>query len=122
MLLLNPELTRAIPRRQCHHSVDTIVGVERREAEFEWDEINRGHLARHRVAPHEAESAVLDLNAVLLELQFEAGEERTKALGMTASGRILAVVFTLRGDVIRPITAYTAPRRLQRLYIERRRA
>jgi uncharacterized DUF497 family protein len=64
--------------------------------------------------------AVLDKNAVLLELQFEAGEERTKVLGMTASGRVLAVVFTLRGDVIRPITAYTAPRRLQKLYIERR--
>jgi uncharacterized DUF497 family protein len=96
--------------------------VERREVEFEWDEINRGHLARHRVAPREAESAVLDNNAMLLELQFEAGEERTKALGMTASGRILAVVFTLRGDVIRPVTAYSAPRRLQKLYMERRGA
>jgi uncharacterized DUF497 family protein len=96
--------------------------VERRAVEFEWDEINRGHLARHRVAPDEAEGAVLDRNAVLLELQFEAGEERTKALGMTAGGRILAVVFTLRGDRIRPITAYTAPRRLQKLYIERRGA
>ena len=74
------------------------------------------------MAPDEAEGAVLDRNAVLLELQFEAGEERTKALGMTATGRILAVVFTLRGDSIRPITAYTAPRRLQELYIERRGA
>ena len=96
--------------------------MERREVEFEWDEINCGHLARHRVTRHEAESAVLDPNAVLLEVQFEAGEERTKALGMTASGRILAVVFTLRGDAIRPITAYTAPPRLQQLYIERRGA
>jgi uncharacterized DUF497 family protein len=81
---------------------------------------DQSRLARHREAPHEAESAVFDKNAVLLELQFEAGKERTKALGMTASGRILAVVFTVRGDAIRPITAYTAPRRLQKLYIERR--
>ena len=95
--------------------------MERREVSFEWDEINRGRLAQHRVVPHEAESAVLDKNAVLLELQFEAGEER-KSVGMTAAGRILAVVFTLRGDAIRPITAYTAPRRLQKLYIERRGA
>jgi uncharacterized DUF497 family protein len=44
--------------------------VERRAVEFEWDEINRAHLARHRVAPDEAEGAVLDGNAVVLELQF----------------------------------------------------
>ncbi|HXM43488.1 MAG TPA: BrnT family toxin [Bryobacteraceae bacterium] len=95
--------------------------MERRAVEFEWDEINRGHLARHRVAPREAESAVLDNNAVLLELQFEAGEERTKALGMTASGRILAVVFTLRGDVIRPIRIYRATAATEIVYRPERR-
>jgi hypothetical protein len=31
------------------------------------------------------------------------GSRPTKALGMTASGRILAVVFTISGDAIRPI-------------------
>ena len=58
---------------------------------------------------------------MLLEIQIDEHEERTKALGMTAAGRILAVVFTFRGDAIRPITAYTATTRLQQLYLERRR-
>jgi uncharacterized DUF497 family protein len=39
---------------------------------------------------------------------------------MTASGRILAVVFTMRGEAIRPITAYTAPQRLQKLYFQQK--
>lgn len=88
--------------------------------EFDWDDDNRKHLARHRVSPQEAESAILDEDAVLLEIESEQSEERIKALGMTAAGRILAVVFTVRGEAIRPITAYTPPRRLQKLYVERR--
>ena len=40
---------------------------------------------------------------------------------MTASGRVLAVVFTVRGEAIRPITAYAAPARLEALYFAQRR-
>ena len=42
------------------------------------------------------------------------GSRPTKALGMTASGRILAVVFTISGDAIRPIyRIYRAERRMK---------
>ena len=88
--------------------------------EFQWDDANRDHLALHSVAPGEAEQAILDHHAVLLEVQTGGGEERTKALGMTGAGRVLAVVFTFRGDVIRPITAYMATPRMQELYLKRR--
>jgi uncharacterized DUF497 family protein len=88
--------------------------------EFQWDDANRHHLASHDVTPEEAEQAILDHHAVLLEIQIGGDEERTKALGMTATGRILAVVFTLRGDAIRPITAYPATTRLQEVYLKRR--
>jgi len=47
-------------------------------------------------------------------------EERTKVVGMTASGRILEVVFTFRGEAIRAVTAYDAPSRLRTRYLERR--
>ena len=87
---------------------------------FHWDAANRNHLALHDVTPEEAEQAVLDPYAVLLEIQTDS-EERTKALGITTAGRILTVVFTFRGDAIRPITAYTATRRLQDLYLKRRK-
>ncbi len=60
-------------------------------------------------------------HAILLEIEASGGEERTKALGITTSGRVLAVVFALRGEAIRPITAYPAPARLEALYFKQRR-
>ena len=92
----------------------------RGEPEFDWDDANRGHLARHNVSPGEAEQAILDPHAIVVEIESGIGEDRTKAVGMTASGRVLAVVFTLRGEAIRPITAYTAPARLEALYLGQR--
>lgn len=90
--------------------------------EFHWDDANRNHLARHEVIPEEAEQAILDPYAVLLEIQTDDKEERTKALGITSGGRILTVVFSFRGEAIRPITAYTATTRLQQLYLKRRQS
>ena len=88
--------------------------------EFDWDDANRDHLALHHVTPDVAQQAILDPHAVLLEIQSGDGEERTKALGITSGGRILAVVFTFRGEAIRRVTAYTAAARLQALYLGRR--
>src|ERR1017187_843417 len=89
-------------------------------SEFDWDDANRDHLALHNVAPEEAQQAILDPHAVLVEIQSGDEEERTKALGITSGGRILAVVFTFRGEAIRPVTAYTAAARLRELYLKRR--
>lgn len=88
--------------------------------DFHWDDANLDHLASHNVRPDEAEQAVLDPHALLLEIQTDGEEERTKALGITTSGRIIVVVFTFRGEAIRPITAYAATKRLQGLYLSRR--
>lgn len=90
------------------------------DPEFDWDDANRDRLALHNVTPQEAEQAILDPHAVLLEIQFNEEEERTKALGITRRGRILVVVFTFHAEAIRPITAYTAEPRLQKLYLAQR--
>lgn len=87
--------------------------------EFEWDEGNIDHVARHDLTTAEAQEAILDPNAIMLEIQFEE-EERTKAVGRTNRGRILVVVFTFRGDAIRPITAYDAMKRDQDIYLKGR--
>ena len=87
---------------------------------FDWDDSNRDHLALHNISPEEAEQAILDPHAVLLEIQVGSSEERTKVLGITRSGRILTVVFAFRDDAVRTITAYTATTRLQNIYLERR--
>jgi uncharacterized DUF497 family protein len=52
--------------------------------QFDWDDANRDHLTLHNISPEEAERAILDPNAVLLEIQTD-DEERTKALGIDCS-------------------------------------
>lgn len=87
------------------------------QAEFDWDEGNIDHVASHGVTAAEVEEAVLDPHAIMLEIQFE-DEERTKAVGRTEAGRILVVVFTFRGEAIRPITAYDGAKRDQAVYLK----
>src|SRR3954467_231457 len=94
-----------IPADECIYIVVTILCVA--SEAFDWDEGNVNHIARHGVTTGEAEEAILDPSAVMLEIQDEE-EERVKAVGRTNRRRILVVVFTFRGDAIRPITAYDA--------------
>jgi hypothetical protein len=54
--------------------VVTMARVEGQE--FDWDENNVLHLGRHKVSPLEAEQAILDPNAVMLEIRI-AGPERS---------------------------------------------
>ena len=45
------------------------------EIEFDWDEENIGHVARHRVLPEEAEQVILN-DPVDLGMEIVKGEER----------------------------------------------
>ena len=87
--------------------------------EFDWDEGNIGHIARHEVTPAEAEQALgndpLDLDADTVD-----GEERFMSLGVTNRGRLLLVATTMRGVRIRVVTAYVAGRNLAILYMKAR--
>jgi uncharacterized DUF497 family protein len=53
-------------------------------------------------------------------MQSHPEEERFKAIGMTGTGRILVVIFTVHDEVIRAITAYEGVRREQEIYLEQR--
>jgi uncharacterized DUF497 family protein len=83
---------------------------------FDWDDANRGHIARHDVTVEEAEEA---FNSDTLELGFDFAdeEERIDELGATANGRILRIVTTIRGDKIRVVTAFDAPRLMRLAYL-----
>lgn len=88
--------------------------------EFDWDEANTGHLARHEVTRGEFEEA---FRHPRLEEQFSAGgEHRVWALGQTDAGRYLTLVYTLREGKIRAVTAHTTKRRYRRVYDEAIRA
>jgi len=82
---------------------------------FDWDLHNVGHVDRHGVAPTEVEEAVERPHAII-PAKDVGGEKRWKLLGTSAAGRYLVVVFTLRDERLRPVTAHTMNQRERRIY------
>jgi uncharacterized DUF497 family protein len=78
-------------------------------AQFDWDKANRDHLRRHHVRAEEFEQAMLN-EPLDLEWEDVEGEIRYHAVGATNGGRALYMVWTARGEAIRAVTAFTAPR------------
>lgn len=94
--------------------------------EFIWDDDadasgNVAHIWAHGVTPTEAEDAILDRRATPAETRRVGGEQRFTIIGATSAGRVLLVVFVLRQDAIRVITAYPAGEREKRRYRRRLR-
>jgi len=84
--------------------------------EFDWDEHNERHLAQHGISRADAED-VLSGNHMLLEHQMEGDEQRWIALGATRAGRILSIVFSVRGEAVRPITGWQAEKETADMYV-----
>lgn len=87
---------------------------------FAWDphkaRLNRIH---HGVAFEEAQTAFDDPHARIIDdPDHSAQEARAILLGYTRRNRLLVVVFTERGDVIRLISARKATRKESRYYEE----
>jgi len=90
------------------------------EIEFDWDEANIGHVARHSVRPDEAEQVVLN-DPVDIGMEFVDGEERHLNLGATVQGRVLLVVTTWREARVRVVTAFEPLKRLVQFYYRERK-
>jgi uncharacterized DUF497 family protein len=86
---------------------------------FDWDASNVAHIALHDVTPGEAEEVILN-NPLDLDHTVENGEVRVRQVGETARKRILAVVTTERGPLIRVVTAYPASAFLRSTYLKYR--
>ena len=85
--------------------------------QFEWDETNASHIARHKLSPEEAEQALLN-DPFDLSYEIVDGEERWTSIGHTNNLRVLLLVWTLRaGDVVRVITAREAAKTARRVYL-----
>ena len=84
--------------------------------EFDWDEANEEHIARHGVTPEEAEEAFFDVSRTRADVYSTETERRRGLLGRTEDGRLLFVIYTLRGGAIRVITARDASSQHRRLY------
>ena len=73
--------------------------------EFDWDEANLQHIARHAVTRAEVEELFAG-PMVFLDIETETGELRFVEIGRTAAGRVLKVLTTDRQDKIRVVTAF----------------
>ncbi len=85
---------------------------------FQWDEGNaEKNWVQHHVSQGEAEQVFFNRPLVVVE-----GEQRTEltrryyALGHTDASRLLFIVFTIRDDLIRVISARPMSRRERRVY------
>ena len=77
-----------------------------RPSEFEWDKGNTGKNKKHGIEDPESEEAFLDGNKVILkDAVHSAAEERLILLGKTKPGKLLYIVFTIRKNRIRIVSA-----------------
>jgi uncharacterized DUF497 family protein len=85
---------------------------------FEWDEGNADkNWDKHRVSRSEVEQVFFNLPLVVREDPAHSHtEKRSWALGQTDTGRRLFVVYTLRGELIRVISARDMTPRERRAY------
>ena len=73
--------------------------------EFDWDEANVSHIARHGITPRECEEAYRN-GPMVIEHQKRKREHRRLCLGETDVARLLTFVITEREGKIRFVTAY----------------
>jgi uncharacterized DUF497 family protein len=85
---------------------------------FQWDASNAGKIwERHQVAPTESEEVFFNRPLVVNDdEEHSATEGRLYALGQTDSARLLFVAFTMRGRLIRVISARDMSRKERRIY------
>src|SRR5947199_8667 len=83
--------------------------MDTRVAGFDWNRANRDKCQQHGVSIRSIEAAFEKPIAVVPDPAHSRAEERFKAIGATAEGRHVLIVFALRsrnGEIfIRPISA-----------------
>lgn len=73
---------------------------------FEWDLGNLEHIKKHKVSSEECEQVfVYSEVKVSKDIKHSFLEERYKAFGTTLGRRSLAVIFTIRENKLRVLTA-----------------
>lgn len=85
---------------------------------FQWDEGNaEKNWLRHQVSRAECEQVFFNLPLVtVVDDRHSQQERRYFALGQTDGGRRLFLVFTVRDDLVRVISARTMSRRERKAY------
>lgn len=73
---------------------------------FEWDKGNLEHIKKHNVNYKECEEAFFNKPLIITEDETHSQkEERFRVYGQTNKSRLLMMIFTIRKDKIRVISA-----------------
>ena len=84
---------------------------------FEWDKGNGGKNLKHSVSDSETEEVFFDENKVTLKDTLHSGKElRFILLGKTKNNRLLFIVFTIRQEKARIISARDLNKKEMHLY------
>ena len=84
-----------------------------------WDpEKARANLAKHGVRFSDAEPVLFDPGALTREDEYAEGEQRFVTVGSDSLGRVLTVVYSYQGEVIRMISARKATGSERNVYEE----
>ena len=86
------------------------------EIEFDPDKAAANQQKHDGVTFEEAKAVLLDPYALTKEDSDVTGEQRFVTLGMGGKGRVLIVVWTLRGETVRLISAWKANQPQRRRY------
>jgi uncharacterized DUF497 family protein len=89
---------------------------------FEWDAGNADkNWNLHQVTQIECEQPFFNRPVMVTRAERHSGEElRYAALGRTNAERLLAIIFTVRKDLVRVISARDMSRRERRIYEDAR--
>ncbi len=87
---------------------------------FDWDDVNIAHLAKHGVTPEEAEQVILN-RPVDLGSELRSGEQRVAQIGETDGERVLIAISTTSGKRIRVVTAWPANMNYRRYFASMKR-
>jgi hypothetical protein len=86
---------------------------------FDWDQANISHVARHGVTPDEVAEAMAN-EAIDVDYEVVNGEQRWTSVGHSNRMRVLVVVWTMRADSVRPVTAFEAGKQLASDYLKQK--
>lgn len=94
--------------------------VIKKPVNFSWDKGNIGKNKKHNVNEKEAEEVFFDTNKkVFYDKGHSVVEDRFILLGKTKKGRLLYIVFTIREEIVRIISARDINKKEVKFYEEK---
>ena len=106
-----------------HATIEIIMDAEifEKVTGFEWDAGNKQKsLVKHEVSNEECEETFFDSKKeIQKDILHSLNEERYVLIGQTKKGRLLYIIFTIRKNKIRVISARDINKKERKLYEEK---